>query len=97
MNKNVLIESLQNDDRSSEICSEVVDASFELLASMVSVDQSLSIDEIGTFGAHYRKGKNIELPNDEGRLAQKNLSIFFHPSAKIKASVQELVEDDKTD
>ena len=97
MNKNVLIESLQNDDRSLEICSEVVDASFELLASMVSVDQSLSIDGIGTFGAHYRKGKNIELPNKEGLLAQKNLSIFFHPSAEIKASVKELVEDDKTD
>lgn len=97
MNKSTLIESLQSDDRSLEVCTEVVDASLELLSSMVGLDQSLSIDGIGTFGIHERKGANRELANEVGVVAQKNLSIFFHPSAEIKEAVKELVEDDKTD
>lgn len=97
MNKIALMASLQSNDTSPALCNEVVDASFELLASMVGVDQSLTIEGIGTFGAHQRKGANKELPNDEGILAQKNLSIFFHPSSEIKASVEMLVEDDTTD
>lgn len=89
-----LIKSLQNENTSEEICAEVVEATFELLSSMVSLEQSLSIDGIGVLDAHYRKGTNKELPNENGVLAQKNLSIFFHPSPQIKQRVKELVEDE---
>ena len=93
MKKIDLIKSLQNDDRSEKICAEVVDATFELLSSMVNLEQTLTIDEIGLFDAHYREGANKELPNQYGILAQKNLSVYFHPSSQIKKRVNKLVED----
>ena len=97
MNKTNLIESLQNENRDEKVCTEIVDATFELLSSMVTLEQSLTIDAIGVFDAHERKGANKELPNDKGVLAQKNLSIFFHPSSEIKKEVEALVEDESTD
>ncbi len=92
-----LVASLQNEERDEKLCKDVVDATFELLATMVTLEKSLSIDGIGTFGAHERKGLKKELPNAEGTFSQKNLSIFFHPSLRIKEDVSTLVEDAPTD
>ena len=93
MNKSVLIKSLENRYKDEQLCCEVVDATFELLSELVTLDHGLSIEGIGRLGAHERQGANKELPNEEGILAQKNLSIFFHPAKEIKKRVDELVED----
>lgn len=94
MNKQGLIQSLQNENRSEEVCETVVDATFKLLSQMVDLDKSLTIDGLGMMGAHKRKGANKERANSQGKIAQKNLSIFFHPSAEIKTCVSEWVEDE---
>jgi nucleoid DNA-binding protein len=97
MNRKVLIDSLQNEERSRPECEKVVDATFKLLTEMVSLEQGLTIDGVGMMGAHYRRGANKELANEQGIIAQKNLSIFFHPSSEIKARVNDLVEDEHSD
>ena len=94
MNKSVLIDALHSETRSKELCQEVADATFELLAEMVTLEESLVIEGIGTLGAHRRRKANKERPNTEGVVACKNLSIFFHPSKAIKKVVSDLVEDD---
>jgi nucleoid DNA-binding protein len=97
MNKKDLVSSLQNEQRSQELCEEVVNATFKLLSQMVNLDQGLDIEGIGILGAHERQGANRELPNKEGVLACNNLSIFFHPSFEVKEQVSKLVEDVPTD
>lgn len=93
MKKTDLIASLKKEGRSEELCKELVDAVFEKLKESVSLQESLNIDGIGHFGAHLRKGANKELPNKEGKLSQKNLSIFFHPNQEIKKEVTKHVEE----
>jgi len=97
MKKADLVELLQNDTRNKEVCTELVDAIFEELASQVNLENSLSIEGIGHLGAHRRRGANKELPNEEGLLSQKNLSIFFHPEHDIKEQVTEYVEETAKD
>lgn len=92
MKKIDLIRSLQTEERSEVLCEKVVDAIFEKLREKVSLDESLSIDGVGHLGAHLRKGKNKEIPDKEGKLAYKNLSIFFHPSKEIKNEVKKHVD-----
>ncbi len=93
MNKTVLKKSLENAERDSKLCSKVVDATFELLSEMVAVDQGLTIEGIGSLGAHRRKGANKELPNEKGELACNNLSIFFHPTSRVKEEANKWVDD----
>lgn len=97
MKKRDLIKSLQNDNRSEKICAEAIDATFELLSSLVNLEQTLTIDGIGVFDAHYRQGANRELPNEQGVLEQKNLSVYFHPSSRIKKRVNKLAQDASAD
>ena len=82
MKKADLIDLMVSKKRSKRVTAEIVDATFEQLSSMLNLDQGLTIEGIGIFDMHDRRGTS-----------KKNHSIFFHPDSEVRREVKK-VEDE---
>ena len=93
MNREALVKSLATEDRSEDLCKEVVDATFEYLSSILSVEQGVTIEGLGVLNAHYKR-KSV-LSKQTKVLMEENLSIYYHPSREIKKRVKKMLENEQ--
>ena len=93
MNRDALVKSLATEDRSEVVCKEVIEATFEYLSSILSVEQGVTIDGLGVLNAHYKR--KAVLSKQTKRLMEENLSIYYHPSREIKKRVKKMLDNEQ--
>jgi nucleoid DNA-binding protein len=91
MNKQELIvETASRCSLTQRESKELMDATFDVLAGILSKEDSLTIQNFGTFGVHLRKSHRFFNPfRSVMMLAPKKLAVAFHPSKSFNDRVNE--------
>jgi nucleoid DNA-binding protein len=91
MNKHELIvETARRCSLSQSEAKVLMDATFGVLAGLLAKEESLTIQNFGTFGVHLRKSHRFFNPFDSVMMmAPKKLAVSFHASKSFNDRVDE--------